>query len=47
MLPLLNTYNMSYGYNEYLYAVAQVLSICFKIDYLSVVLFVCLLKTIS
>jgi hypothetical protein len=44
MLPLLDTYNISYGYNKCLCVVAQILSICFKVDYLSVVLFVCLLK---
>jgi hypothetical protein len=44
MLPLLDNYNMSYGYNKCLYAAAQVLSICFKVNCLSMVLFVCVLK---
>jgi hypothetical protein len=44
MLPLLDNYNMSYGYNKCLCAAAQILSMCFKVDCLSMVLFVCLLK---
>jgi hypothetical protein len=44
MLPLLDTYNMSYGYNKCLCMAAQNLSMCFKVICLSMVLFVCLLK---
>jgi hypothetical protein len=44
MLPLLDNYNMSYGYNKCLRVAAQILSMCFKVNCLRVVLFVCLLK---
>jgi hypothetical protein len=44
MLPLLDTYKMSYSYNKCLCTAAQILSMYFKVDCLRVVLLVCLLK---